>query len=102
MMPSDTSVSIEHDPCRAAFHAAWWNGHAAHPATGTASTTRTHCQPGNRNEGNNDSNTDRSPSGTKNTTATSSLFRKYVTTGPRPGRRQRLRPGPHRPPPHRG
>ena len=76
MMPSDTSVSIVHVPCRAAFHAAWWNGHAAHPATGTASATKIHCQPGNRNDGNNDSNTDRSPSGTKKTTATSSLFRR--------------------------
>ncbi len=48
MMPRDTSVSIEDEPCRAFFSAARWNGQAAHPATGAASTIRTHCQPGNR------------------------------------------------------
>ncbi len=47
-MPRDTSVSIEDEPCLAFFSAARWNGQAAHPATGTASTTSTHCQPGNR------------------------------------------------------
>ena len=44
-MPSDTSVSIDAEPCRAFFSAAAWNGHAAHPATGAASATSTHCQP---------------------------------------------------------
>ena len=76
MMPSDTSVSIEHEPCRAFLNAAWWNGQAAQITTGAASTTSTHCQPGNRNDGNSDSNTDRSLSGTKNTSATMSLFRR--------------------------
>ena len=51
VMPSDTSVSIDADPCRAFFSAAWWNGHAAHPATGAASATRTHCQPGTGTRG---------------------------------------------------
>ena len=75
-MPSDTSVSIDAEPCRAFFSAAAWNGHAAHPATGAASATSTHCQPGNRNAGNSDSCTDRSLSGTKNTSATISLRRR--------------------------
>ena len=74
VIPSDTSVSIETDPCRALRSAAWWNGHAAQTTTGAASATSTHCQPGNRNEGNSDSSTDRSLSGTKNTSATMSLF----------------------------
>ena len=47
-MPRDTSVSIEDEPCLAFFSAARWNGQAAHPATGAASATSTHCQPGNR------------------------------------------------------
>ena len=76
MMPTDTSVSIDASPCRAFFSAAWWNGHAAHPATGAARTTRTHCQPGNRYAGNSDSSTDTSLSGTKNTSATISLRRR--------------------------
>ena len=68
-MPSDTSVSIDEDRCRACRSAAWWNGHAAHVATGAASTTRSHCQPGNRAQGNSESTIDRSVSGTKNTSA---------------------------------
>ena len=76
VIPSDTSVSIETEPCRAFRSAAWWNGQAAQITTGAASTTSTHCQPGNRNDGNSDSNTDRSLSGTKNTSATISLFRR--------------------------
>jgi hypothetical protein len=59
VMPSDTSVSIDTEPCRAPRSAAWWNGHAAQTTTGTASTTRTDCQPGNRNDGNSDNSTDR-------------------------------------------
>ena len=47
-MPRDTSVSIEDEPCLAFFSAARWKGHAAHPATGTASSIRTHCHPRNR------------------------------------------------------
>ena len=74
VIPSDTSVSIETEPCRALRSAAWWNGQAAQITTGAASTTRTHCQPGNRNDGNSDSRTDRSLSGMKNTSATISLF----------------------------
>ena len=46
-MPSDTSVSIEEDRCRACRSAAAWNGHAAQIATGAASATSSHCQPGN-------------------------------------------------------
>jgi hypothetical protein len=68
-MPSDTSVSIDEEKCRACLSAAWWNGHAAQVATGAASTTRNHCQPGNRAQGNTDSTIDRSVSGTKNTSA---------------------------------
>ena len=73
-MPSDTSVSIDAEPCRALRSAAWWNGHAAQTTTGAASATRTHCQPPNRNAGNSDNSTDRSLSGMKNTSATISLF----------------------------
>ena len=69
VMPSDTSVSIETEPCRAFRSAAWWNGQAAQIATGAASATRAHCQPGNRYAGNSDSSTDRSLSGTKKTSA---------------------------------
>ena len=47
-MPIDTSVSIDADRCRAFFSAAWWSGHAAHVATGSANATSTHCQLGNR------------------------------------------------------
>ncbi len=36
MMPSETSVSIEDEPCRAFLSAARWNGHAHHSATGAA------------------------------------------------------------------
>ena len=46
-MPSDTRVSIDDEKCLACFSAAWWNGHAAQIATGAASATRNHCQPGN-------------------------------------------------------
>jgi hypothetical protein len=35
-MPSDTSVSIDEDRCRACRSAAAWNGHAAQVATGEA------------------------------------------------------------------
>ena len=73
-MPSDTSVSIEAEPCRAFLSAAWWNGQAAQITTGAASSTSTHCQPGNRKDGNSDSRIDRSLSGTKNTSATINLF----------------------------
>jgi hypothetical protein len=79
VMPSDTSVSIDITPCLALRTAARWNGHAAHPATGAASSARTHCQPGNRYAGNSDSSTDTSLSGTKNTSATISLRRRYLT-----------------------
>ena len=75
-MPSDTSVSMDVVRCRADRSAAEWNGHAAHPATGTASATSIHCQPGNRNEGNSDICTDRSLSGTKHTSATISRRRR--------------------------
>jgi hypothetical protein len=78
-MPTDTSVSIDAAPCRAFLIAAAWNGHAAHTATGAASTTRTHCQPGNLAHGNSDSSTDRSLSGTKNTSATISRRRRSAT-----------------------
>ncbi len=78
-MPSDTSVSIDAAPCRAFLIAAAWNGQAAHTATGAASTTRTHCQPGNLAHGNSDSSTDRSLSGTKNTSATISRRRRSAT-----------------------
>ena len=78
-MPSDTSVSIEEEKCRACRSAAWWNGHAAQIATGAASTTRNHCQPGNRDQGKTDSTMDRSVSGTKNTSARISLRRSRRT-----------------------
>ena len=78
-MPSDTSVSIEDDRCLACRSAAWWNGHAAQIATGAASTTRNHCQPGNRAQGNSDSTIDRSVSGTKNASARISLRRSRRT-----------------------
>jgi len=77
-MPSETSVSIEDDRCRAFFSAAAWNGHAAQVATGAASTTRTTAsrEPG---PGNTDSTIDRSVSGTKNTSARISLRRSRRT-----------------------
>ena len=78
-MPSDTSVSIDDDKCRACRSAAWWKGHAAQIATGAASTTRNHCQPGNRDQGNTDSTIDKSVSGTKNTSARISLRRSRRT-----------------------
>ena len=86
-MPSDTSVSIDAAPCRAFLTAAAWNGHAAHTATGAASTTRIHRQPGNLAHGNSDSSTDRSLSGTKSTSATISRRRRSATraaSGPVP------------------
>ena len=49
-MPSDTSVSIEDEPCRALRSAAAWNGHADQSTTGAATAIRTHCQPGNRDQ----------------------------------------------------
>ena len=81
-MPSDTSVSIDEEKCRACRSAAWWNGHAAQIATGAASATRNHCQPGNRDQGNSDSRIDRSVSGTKNTSARVSLRRSRRTAAP--------------------
>ena len=66
-------------PCRALRTAAAWNGHAAHPATGAAIATRTHCQPGNLDHPNSDHTTDRSVSGTKNTSATISRRRRSAT-----------------------
>ena len=78
-MPSDTSVSIEDDRWRACLSAAAWNGHAAQVATGAASATRNHCQPGNLVPGRIDSTMDRSVSGTKNTSARISLRRSRRT-----------------------
>ncbi len=78
-MPSDTSVSIDDDRCRAWRSAAAWNGHAAQVATGAASATSSHCQPGNRVHGKIDSIMDRSVSGTKNTSATVSRRRSRRT-----------------------
>ena len=78
-MPSDTSVSIEDERRRAFFRAARWNGHAAQVATGAASATRSHCQPGNRDQLNTDKTMDRSVSGTKNTSARISLRRSERT-----------------------
>ena len=68
-MPSETSVSIEEDRCRACRSAAAWNGHAAQVATGTATATSSHCQPGNRVQPKTDSISEASVSGTKNTSA---------------------------------
>ena len=78
-MPRDTRVSIEAEKCLACFSATWWNGHAAQVATGAASATRTHCQPGNLVHGKIDSIRDRSVSGTKNTSARYSLRRSRRT-----------------------
>ena len=78
-MPSDTSVSIEEDRCLAFLSAAWWNGQAAQVATGAASATRSHCQPGNRDQGNSESTMDRSVSGTKKISARISLPRRRRT-----------------------
>ena len=78
-MPSDTSVSIDEDRCRACRSAAAWNGHAAQIATGAASATSSHCQPGNLVHGKTDSISDRSVSGTKNTSASVSLRRSRRT-----------------------
>ena len=78
-MPSDTRVSIEDERCLACLRAAWWNGHAAQMATGAASATRSHCQPGNLVHGKTDSITDMSVSGTKNTSARVSLRRSRRT-----------------------
>lgn len=77
-MPSDTSVSIEQDRCRASRSAAAWNGHAAQVATGTASAT-SHCQPGNRVQPKTDSISEASVSGTKNTRASASRRRSRRT-----------------------
>jgi hypothetical protein len=89
-MPSDTSVSMDEEKCRAWRSAAAWNGHAAQVATGTASATSSHCQPGNRVHGKIDSINDRSVSGTKNTRARISLRRSRRTAAssaaPSPGR----------------
>ena len=70
MMPSETSVSIDAEPCRAFFSAARWNGQAHHSATGAAQPTSSHCQPANRRDGISESISERSVSGTKNTSAT--------------------------------
>ena len=78
-MPSDTSVSIDEDRCRACRSAAAWNGHAAQVATGTASATSSHCQPGNRVQGKTDSISEASVSGTKNTSASVSRRRSRRT-----------------------
>ena len=78
-MPRDTRVSIENEKCRACFSATWWNGHAAQVATGAASATRNHCQPGNLVQGRIDRISDRSVSGTKNTSARISLRRRRRT-----------------------
>jgi hypothetical protein len=83
-MPSDTSVSIDEDRCRACRSAAWWNGHAAHVATGAASATSSHCQPGNLVHGKTDSMMDRSVSGTKNTRARVSRRRSRRTAASSP------------------
>src|ERR671937_3222763 len=72
-MPSETSVSMDDEKCLACLSAAWWNGHAAQVATGAASPTSSHCQPGNLDHGNLDRFMDRSVSGTKNTRASVSL-----------------------------
>src|ERR1700744_3471522 len=64
-MPSETRVSIEDDRCLAFFSAAWWKGYAAQVATGAASATISHCQPGNRVHGKIDRTMLRSVSGTK-------------------------------------
>ena len=79
VMPSDTNVSIDAVPCRALRSAAAWNGHADQITTGAATTTRIHCQPGNRDHGNSDQSTDRSLSGMKNTSATISRLRSSLT-----------------------
>ena len=79
VMPSDTSVSIVAVPCRAFRSAAAWNGHADQMTTGAAVTSRIHCQPGNRDHGNSDHSTDRSLSGMKNTSATTSRLRRSRT-----------------------
>jgi hypothetical protein len=78
-MPSETSVSIEEDRCLAWRSAAAWNGHAAQVATGTASVTSSHCQPGNRVHGKTDSISEASVSGTKNTSASVSRRRSRRT-----------------------
>ena len=78
-MPSDTSVSMDEDRCRACRSAAAWNGHAAQVATGAASATSSHCQPGNRVHGKIDSIRDTSVSGTKNTSASVSRRRNRRT-----------------------
>ena len=72
MMPSDTSVSMDTPPCRALASAARWKGQAAHRTTGAASAMRTHCQPGKRTLGSSERTSDRSLSGTKNTSARTS------------------------------
>ena len=87
VMPSDTSVSIEAEACRALRSAAAWNGHADQMTTGAAVRTRIHCHPGKRDHGNSDHSTDRSLSGMKNTSATISRFRRSRTraaSGPGP------------------
>ena len=42
--PTLMSVSIVAAPCRRFIHAARWNGHAPHNATGPASASASHCQ----------------------------------------------------------
>src|SRR5579875_3839694 len=60
--PSDTRESIVAAPCRAWSAARRWKGHAHHVATGAARASSTHCQPGNRRDGERAMETDRSPS----------------------------------------
>ena len=76
MTPSDTSVSIVEVPCLAFFSAARWNGHAHHRATGAVQATSSHCHPGNRSVGTRDSISDRSVSGMKKISATTSRRRR--------------------------
>ena len=90
-MPSETSVSMDEDRCRACRSAAAWNGHAAQVATGTASATSSHCQPGNRVHGKTDSISEASVSGTKNTSASVSRRRSRRTAA---SSAAPVRPGP--------
>ena len=75
-MPSDTSVSIDVAPCRAFFSAALVERPRRPPRDRHGACDSTHCQPGNRDHGNSDNCTDRSLSGTKNTSATISRRRR--------------------------
>ena len=50
-VPSETSVSIVRPPWRRFTAAARWNGQPPHSTTGVASTSDTHCHPGNCSAG---------------------------------------------------